>query len=301
MLALPAFWIARKRLWKSLIACIAVAGPWYLLCTLRNGNAFLADFFWKHHFQRFTSSALMHAQPFWYYVPILLAGLFPWTPLAALLFRRKLYADPHRRFLLLWFAFGFVFFSVATNKLPGYLLPLFPAIAALLGLALAEISWSRWLLPCCALLLILVPVVADVLPQILQHGLGAAAEYHVGWAPLAVLALAVLVLLVKPREVAVALIVLGVTAGVVFIKVQTYPVLDETVSAREFWRRVSETHGQVCVEDIPRNWRYGSNYYSAVPLPDCEKEPQWFHITPQMISQAESRSLPAAAAGSAKP
>ena len=61
VLALPALWIARKHLWKSLIACVAVALPWYLLCTLRNGNAFLTEFFWKHHFERFTSGALMHA------------------------------------------------------------------------------------------------------------------------------------------------------------------------------------------------------------------------------------------------
>jgi 4-amino-4-deoxy-L-arabinose transferase-like glycosyltransferase len=299
-LALPALWITRKHLWKSLIACVAVALPWYVLCTLRNGTAFLADFFWKHHFERFTSGALMHEQPWWYYVPILLAGLFPWTPLAALLFRRKLYSDPRHRFLLLWFAFGFVFFSVATNKLPGYLLPLVPALAALLGLSLAEVSWARWLLPCCALLLMLVPVVANVLPQVLSQGLGAVAGGIEGWTPWTAVALAVALLALRSREIATGLVVLGITAGVVFIKVQTYPVLDETVSARELWQRVSQSHGQVCVEDIPRNWRYGLNYYAIIPLPDCEKEPQWFHITPQMISQAESRSLPAAAAGSAK-
>src|ERR1035437_1869872 len=44
---------------------LAVALPWYLLCYLRNGKIFLHDFFVVHNFERFTSNALMHVQPWW--------------------------------------------------------------------------------------------------------------------------------------------------------------------------------------------------------------------------------------------
>ena len=119
-----------------------VAAPWFILCWLRNGNAFWDDFFWKQHVARFLTPSLEHVQPFWYYIPVLLAGLFPWTPLAALLAQRRLYSD--RRVLLLaaWVLYGLIFFSVARNKLPGYLLPLFPALAIVLAAAL-ETAPSR--------------------------------------------------------------------------------------------------------------------------------------------------------------
>ena len=120
----------------TLASAAIVAAPWFILCWLRNGSAFWDDFFWKQHVARFLTPSLEHVQPFWYYIPVLLAGLFPWTPLAALLAQRRLYSD--RRVLLLaaWVLYGLIFFSVARNKLPGYLLPLFPALAIVLAAAL---------------------------------------------------------------------------------------------------------------------------------------------------------------------
>ena len=140
-LFIPALWFLRHRIRDLALvfaAAAVVAAPWYVLVTLRNGKPFLEEFFWKHHFGRFLSGALEHGQPVWFYVPVLLAGLFPWTPLFALLFKRRLYQDRRALFLLAWFAWGFLFFSASRNKLPGYLLPLLPPLAALVGVALGS-------------------------------------------------------------------------------------------------------------------------------------------------------------------
>src|SRR5207302_4757224 len=138
-LFLPAVWFLRHRL-RDLFLLLAVtaviATPWYALVFLRNGQRFIDDFFWTQHFGRLTSHALMHERPFWFYVPVLLGGFFPWIPLLALLFAKRIYQDRRAVFLLVWLAWGLLFFSVFLNKLPGYVLPLFPAIAALLGIAL---------------------------------------------------------------------------------------------------------------------------------------------------------------------
>ena len=83
---------------------------------------------------RFSSSDLQHVQPWWFYIPVLLGLLFPWSATVALLPQRV--DDNRRKLLLLIVVFGFVFFSAATNKLPGYLLPLLPLIAAIAGLRL---------------------------------------------------------------------------------------------------------------------------------------------------------------------
>jgi len=45
------------------------------------------------------------------------------------------------------------------------------------------------------------------------------------------------------------------------------------------WREIAAQRDQVCVSDIHRNWRYGLNYYSETPLPDCSQEPKPWRLT----------------------
>src|SRR5579871_5855026 len=80
----PLLLIARRKRLTTIAGTILIAAPWYLLCYWRNGSVFWQEFFWKHHVQRFLTPLLEHVQPFWYYIPVILAGLFPWTPLAGL-------------------------------------------------------------------------------------------------------------------------------------------------------------------------------------------------------------------------
>src|SRR5260370_4440717 len=105
---------------------------------MRNGYIFWQTVFWEQQVGRFRSAALQHAQPVWFYLPVLAAALFPWTPVAALFLRRNAHADERRTLLLLWLVFGLIFFSAFLNKLPGYILPLLPPPAALMGLEPAE-------------------------------------------------------------------------------------------------------------------------------------------------------------------
>jgi len=61
---------------------------------------------------------------------------------------------------------------------------------------------------------------------------------------------------------------MAVLSGVVYMKAKTFPVLDERVSVRAFWR----THGaaKACVENVRRDWKYGLDYYAGHPLPECQ-------------------------------
>ena len=147
---------------RVVLPFLAVTLPWYTLCTWANGTAFLKDFFWKHNFERFVSATAVgnHGQPFWYFGPILLALLLPWTPLLPLAFRRSLYADSSRRYFLAWTVLWLLFFSKSANKLPSYILPMIPAAAALVGIALAEARKAAGWLAACAALLIAFPIAA---------------------------------------------------------------------------------------------------------------------------------------------
>lgn len=276
-LAIPFAWAARRKLRDLLrpapvLAFLAVAAPWYALCYIRNGPVFLQKFFWEHHVGRFLSPALQHVQPAWFYIPILAGALFPWTPLAALLFRRGLYSDERRRFLLLWIAFGFVFFSASTNKLPGYILPLLPAAAALMGLALAE-GGGRWALAVSAALLCLIGPLAAALPQMLVTSVwnSHAGPFSFTWlAPLALIPL----IWFLPRTGAVFVISVALTAGVVYVKNFAFTAIDRAASARPLVPGILAVRDSVCIDQAPRSIRYGLSYYLMAPLPECSENPR---------------------------
>lgn len=140
-LAAPLAWFARKRWrqWPLIVgAALAVALPWYVLITQREGWAFIDELFIKHHFSRFVSEALQHVQPFWFYGPVVAGLLLPWS----FLLLRAPWREERWRYFVVWAAFGFFVFSAGENKLPGYVLPLFPALAVLMAAGIPE--RSRW-------------------------------------------------------------------------------------------------------------------------------------------------------------
>ena len=286
VLAAPLAWSGRRRLKDLLhprvwLPFAAVAVPWYLLCWMRNGDAFIDAFFWRHHVERFSSTALQHQQPFWFYLPVLAGALVPWTPLAALLFRRGAAADPRRAFLLLWAAFGLIFLSASTNKLPGYVLPLMPALAALMGVALAERKRAPWLLAASAALLAAIPVAAVLLPRALAAGLSRAGAPAFHWTWLAPFAVAAIVWVLErrgQRAAAFAALLAAVATGFVYLERTALPQIDLAVSARPVWREIAGRRDQVCVEDLHRSWRYGLNYYSGTPLAECATSPRPYGI-----------------------
>lgn len=271
----PLMLIVRGRRLAILGGMLIVAAPWHVLCWMRNGSAFWDDYFWKQHIARFLTPELEHVQPFWYYLPVLLAGLFPWTPLAALLVRGKLYDDVRVRVLAAWALYGLVFFSAARNKLPGYLLPLLPALAIILAVAVEKASGTPSLkavwLAMCAALLVLLPTAGRILPQALVGGLR---RSNIEFAPggLIFVAAAALVGWLAWRdktELAVAGVALAAGLGIAYLKYTALPVLDRTVSVRPFWTANRKGLEGSCLGPTRRMWEYGLAYYAGHEMPHC--------------------------------
>jgi 4-amino-4-deoxy-L-arabinose transferase-like glycosyltransferase len=269
-LALPLIWHLRGRIWNpvALAAFFAISAPWYLLCYWRNGWPFIDVLFLQHHFGRFASDALQHRQPFWFYLPVLAAALFPWTPMAIPLFQKRFYSDPRRRFLLLWVVFGFLFLSLAANKLPGYILPLLPAIAALAGIALEEVSRPRWLLAASGLMLLAIGPLVQILPQALAAGLSRSSWPHFQWIWL-IPALAAIPPLLGDTRRGTAAITAAATCGVLWLKLSALPALDREASARPIWRGMMARNATDCVPAVHRAIRYGLSYYAGKEIPEC--------------------------------
>ncbi len=133
--------ILRTLWWPVLLLFFAVVVPWYVAVQWRNPE-FFRVFFLEHNLARFSENVFHHRQPFWYFVPVLLLSVAPWTVYAvvALLkwLGKRVDVGSERehvlpRFMIIWLLVPLVFFSLSQSKLPGYILPAVPAFALLLA------------------------------------------------------------------------------------------------------------------------------------------------------------------------
>lgn len=147
LIIIGAFHVLHGRSWLpkpapaavAAISLLVVAAPWYIAVLRDQGWEFVEVFFFHHNLDRFFTTVHRHPGPFYYYLPILIAALFPWSVLLPIsLTRACIRGDPRRHFLALWVGIPLVFFSLAGSKLPGYLIPVLPPCALLIGLAWAE-------------------------------------------------------------------------------------------------------------------------------------------------------------------
>ena len=140
--------VARLHWLPGLAVFFAIATPWFL--AVSNANPEFPEFFFIHeHFQRFLTTTHRRVEPWWYFLPILVAGFLPWMfalPGAiAHAWRREAGTREARplAFALLWSGFIVAFFSASGSKLPAYILPAFPPLALVLGRYLAEAPTRR--------------------------------------------------------------------------------------------------------------------------------------------------------------
>ena len=119
--------------------CLAVAAVWYAPVVARNGWPFVDQFFIQHHFARYVSDKYHHAQPFYFYLPVILMLALPWTfflvggvaGLGETNVRAVDAAGKLRVLALAWLVLPLLFFSASGSKLPGYVLPALPGAALL--------------------------------------------------------------------------------------------------------------------------------------------------------------------------
>jgi 4-amino-4-deoxy-L-arabinose transferase-like glycosyltransferase len=116
----------------------ALSLPWFAWVEWRYPD-FFRFFLLEQHLGRFLTAA-SHPEPFYYYAPIILGLMLPWSFLLPWVVAcRGRLPDPkeHRPFLLLWAGAILVFFSLSRGKLVPYILPALLPLALLLGEGLA--------------------------------------------------------------------------------------------------------------------------------------------------------------------
>lgn len=116
------------------LVLFVLIGPW-LWAVSRADPDFLHYALVTETWSRLTSNELKRDAPIWYYLPVFLVGVLPWSMVVLAGARRIAAAWRAResdiRFLVLWFAVPFGLFSGMHSKRVHYILPVVPAIVLL--------------------------------------------------------------------------------------------------------------------------------------------------------------------------
>jgi 4-amino-4-deoxy-L-arabinose transferase-like glycosyltransferase len=295
--------IARTLWLPGIILFLAVALPWYVAVQLRNPQ-FLREFILRHNLGRFTTSMYHHRQPFWYFLPVLLLAVMPWTALVIAGWmetirgwREQAIPQPVQRegtlpkFLLIWTAVVIVFFSISASKLPGYIMPAVPACTLLSAHWVSRRETLGWsVIVAQGVLSGALLALALLYPTLLLYGHGVPSE----WRRLALGAgtlvfVATVSILARRGPAFLRLVVLTpVIVGLAFLLRAGAPPpshlsdlfwgnggwLDNVFSARPVARAIAQMEGkpvEVAVFKVSREVEYGLAFYRNQRIPRYER------------------------------
>ncbi len=156
--------VHRLKLHLGIPIFLAIVLPWYIGVGLATKGLFLQVFFFFENLGRFAGHTNHHIPYWWFYLPVLAYGFFPWiafVPAALALSLKSLRQMPgwqnvtlahvaeqpsktsaQAAVMFACWALGIaLFFSASQTKLQTYILPAFPALAMLVGLCFD--NWIR--------------------------------------------------------------------------------------------------------------------------------------------------------------
>ncbi len=125
------------------IVFLLIGLPWYVVIYHYYGMEFINKFLIYHNIERFTGSAHQHPHSFFYFFPIAILVLYIWWPYLLQLLKRVDLKDRKNLFLIFWFVWVFLFFSISKNKLAHYIAFGFIPVAILFGRYINEVKESK--------------------------------------------------------------------------------------------------------------------------------------------------------------
>jgi 4-amino-4-deoxy-L-arabinose transferase-like glycosyltransferase len=130
---------------RAVLVFFLVSTPWYAAMVAEHGGAYLQGFFIGDNLERFATDRFNAPRAVWFYIPIVVGGIFPWTAYLLVLPWRRAVGVLTRRVslsvnewrLIVWTVAPLVFFTLSVGKQPRYILPVLPPLALLLASSIA--------------------------------------------------------------------------------------------------------------------------------------------------------------------
>jgi len=110
----------------------ALSAPWFYLVCKANPD-FFRFFFIQEHLLRYTTKMHGRYEAWWFFIPVIIAGLYPWTSGLFLSVKNMFSKKQDVLFLTIWFFVMFIFFSISSSKLIPYIIPLMPPLAIIIA------------------------------------------------------------------------------------------------------------------------------------------------------------------------
>ncbi|MGH9572993.1 MAG: phospholipid carrier-dependent glycosyltransferase [Candidatus Acidiferrales bacterium] len=316
-------WALATRRWREALrllhpAAIAafciVAVPWYVICALRNPD-FLRVFILQHNFERYLTPMFQHKQPFWFFGPIFVAALLPWSILlwpaaqeGLRMWREKTWGDSPGFFFACWMGFPILFFSASQSKLPSYILPaiapaaLVCAVAGIRAFDRAQQSARVIALGLAGTWAALAIAALFYLRRIDWHANDpfatsntAPTKIYFGLAVLFAAAAAMAIFgLRRNARWTIGLCALCLAGSVEVANTAVLPLVDGRYSARPYAEFLkNDPHpDRIFTYELPRAWNYGLDFYFGRELPEWSaNDPDPAFVLATQKGLAEIRTL----------
>ncbi|MCL2888445.1 MAG: glycosyltransferase family 39 protein [Elusimicrobia bacterium] len=125
--------IFKKSFWPpGILFFLVIVTPWFYLVCKANPD-FFRFFFIQEHFLRYTTKMHGRYEPFWFFIPVIVGGIFPWTAGLFLSFKNMFAKREDVIFLSCWFFVMLLFFSISDSKLIPYIVPALPPLAIIIA------------------------------------------------------------------------------------------------------------------------------------------------------------------------
>jgi 4-amino-4-deoxy-L-arabinose transferase-like glycosyltransferase len=133
-------WLKALRPLTGILVAVLIVAPWLIAVQSATAGGFIADSVAHDLLPKLVGAQEAHGAPPGYYLAVVMVGFWPGSlslvPGLVWGWRRR--RDAAGRFLLAWLVPSWIFFELVPTKLPHYVLPLYPALALLIGCALAD-------------------------------------------------------------------------------------------------------------------------------------------------------------------
>lgn len=287
-LVLFLLWRGSSGEWKKwhlegILITALVAGPWYGAVTWVNGWEFIEIFFLEHNLGRFTTDVYDHDRPFYFFAPVLLLMMFPWSFLLIPALRRRF--AKNEQLIVMWALAPFLFFSLSGSKLPAYILPMASPIALLCAREVARreaMPSYRIAVFLQAALWVAIGVAFGFFGERINVDVQFAGSMILGVAVVIAVTLVAIALWLPPpalgvfNVVSVAIVVFAITAAV-FPRAQTLESMRPW--GEELDRFVSQNQDVILYK--PDRWmEYGLEFYRAQPIQTALSEEQLTQLAP---------------------
>ncbi|HWN10165.1 MAG TPA: glycosyltransferase family 39 protein [Pyrinomonadaceae bacterium] len=280
---------------------LAVASLWYAPVIWRHGWPFVDQFFIQHQFARYVSNRYRHPAPVYFYLLILIPLTLPWTAFiideirGSKPWQRKRAEDPTTKllnFAFAWLLFPLLFFSFSTSKLPGYILPVLPAMTLLAGYRLSRISFSlgegKWALRITAAVSMLLAGAVPIFawrtghPALLCAGIIATCLGVAG------------VLLLISRNRCASLIVTAAALGVVLVVLHCWAPQSAEHQTAKHLLQLADQRGfsQTLIYGLQRDDRTPEFYAGGRVIYGSDQEPIMFESQAPAIAESLRRKEP---------